>query len=157
MHLFIISAVKLPLDRPASSPLFRDATNSDFAIATSAVGPRVGVVQAKLLFFVVSALVGFVAYTSIPGLVRIQCAEAAPVSSPVGAEGGGFVCTAGCALVAESVDLVGEPALDSGRSRRRSVVSGGVVAATVEGVEAGWWESQATGAIVGEAGLWVSL
>lgn len=97
------------------------------------------------------------AYASIPGLVRIQCAEAAPVSPPVGAEGGRFVCTAGCALVAEGVDLVDEPALDSGRSGRRGVVSGGIVAATVEGVEARWWESQATGAVVGEAGLWVSL
>lgn len=37
------------------------------------------------------------------------------------------------------------------------MVSGGIVAATVEGVEARWWESQATGAVVGEAGLWISL
>jgi hypothetical protein len=110
--------------------------------------------QTQFLFLVVSALVGFMSYASIPGLIRIQSAEAAPVSSPVGAEGGGFVCAAGGALVAESVDLVGEPALDAGRSGRRSVVSSGIAAAAVEGVETRWWESQATGAVVGDAVSW---
>ena len=88
VHLFVIPAVKLSLNRPAASPLFRDPTNSDFAVATSTVGSRVGIVQAELLLFVVSALVGFMSYTSIPGLIRIQCAEAAPVSPSVGTEGG---------------------------------------------------------------------
>jgi hypothetical protein len=154
MNLLVISAVKLSLNRPASSPLLWDSANADFAVATSAVRSRVGIMQTQFLFLVVSALVGFMAYTSIPGLIRIQSAEAAPVSSPVGTEGGGFVCAAGCALVAESIDLVGEPALDAGRSGRRSVVSSGIAAAAVERVETRWWESQAAGAVVGDAVAW---
>jgi len=88
MHLFVISVVKLPLNRPTSPPLFWNSANADFAVSTSAVRSRVGVLQTQFLFFVVPAVVGFVAYAGIPGLVWVQCAEAASVSSPVGAEGG---------------------------------------------------------------------
>jgi hypothetical protein len=88
MHLLVISVVKLSLNRPASSPLFWNSANADFAVTTSTVWSRIGILQTQFLFFIVAAVVGFVAYARIPGLIRIQCAETAPVSSPVGAEGG---------------------------------------------------------------------
>lgn len=93
------------------------------------------------MLLVVTSVIGFISYASIPCFIRIQCAEAAPVPSPVCAKGCGFVGTASGALVAESIEFVGDPALDARRSGSRGAVGSRVLGAPVEGIEVRWWET----------------
>jgi hypothetical protein len=142
VNLFVVPAVEFPLNRPAPPSLFWDPANAYFAVASSAIGSRIGVLQTQFLLLVVAAgLIGFMSHTSVPRFIRIQRSKATPVASPAGAERCRLVSSASCALVAESVKFISEPALDSGRSGCRYVVGSGIVARTVEWVEVGWWKS----------------
>jgi hypothetical protein len=145
MNLLIVTTVQLPLNRATASPLLRNPTNSNSTLAVPAptIRSRVRVLQSQLLLLVVTRLIGLVAYTRIPRLVRVQSAETAPIPPSVRAEGSRLVCAAGRALVAQRVPFVGDPALNAGWRGRGSVIGGWVVAAggAIEGVETGWWEA----------------
>jgi hypothetical protein len=142
VNLFVVPIVEFSLDRATPSSLFRDPTNAYFAVASSAIRSRIGVLQTQFLLLVVAAsLVGFMSHTSVPRFIRVQSSKATPVASPAGAERCRLVSTAGCALIAESVEFVGEPALDSGGSGCGYVVSSGIVTRAIERVEIGWWKS----------------
>jgi hypothetical protein len=142
VNLFVVPVVEFPLNRPAPPSLFWDSANAYFAVASSAVRSGIGILQTQFLLLVVAAsLVGFMSHTSVPRFIRVQCSKATPVTSPAGAEGRRLVSTASCALVAESVEFISKPALDSGGSRCGYVVGSGIVTGTVEWVEIGWWKS----------------
>jgi hypothetical protein len=143
VNLLIIPAIQLALNRATAPSLLRNPTNSNSNLAVSAptIRSRVRVLHPKLLLLVVPRLIGLVAYTSVPGLVRVQSTKTAPITPSVRAERSRLVCAAGRALVAQRIPFVGDPALDAGGRGCGCVVGGWVVAGAVEGVETGRWKT----------------
>lgn len=71
VNFFIVSVIELPLPGLASTSGLWNSSNTDLAVASSAIRTRVGILQAQLLLFVVSSVVCFVSYTSIPSFIGV--------------------------------------------------------------------------------------
>lgn len=148
VHFLIVPVIKLPLPRLTASSRLRDPPNAHLPVPASTVRSRIGILQSQLLLLVV-AVVGFISHASVPRLVGVQSAESASIpSSSLGSVGCRLVGSACCALVAQSVPFVENPALDSAGGGRGRAVRCRVAVGAVEGVEVGGWEAEAARAVV---------
>lgn len=133
------------------------------SVPRASVRSTTGILQPEFLLLVpfAAVVVRFVPYPRIPRLVRIQRPETSAISrAPAcgAAIGCALVCAASRPSVAQSVEFGRQPALDAAGSGRGRAVGGRVAVAVREGVEGGWGEAEAAGAVVGVAGRWgVSL
>jgi len=146
----VVKGVGIESSRVTAPSTILVSSRSIGAVAIRACRPSgTATMKAELLLLIVSAravVISFVAYASIPCLVRVEWAKPAPallVSASLGALVAGS---------SETAELVAEPATDTARCRRGHAVGRLLIIARewIVRRQSRWWEPESACAQLGE-------